>query len=349
MNKKIVISFIIIGALFIIIPFFFNTYNILRLISILFGIILITVSLALKENKNIYLIFIIPLVLIVLTYSLDIFLYTEFSRLPLYIYEIKSNDQVSTYNSFFYRIYNCNNDFTLDYGYEKRYVCSSNLLEEIDINTFLNNPLESYQNYKNKFVKIYGKISKISGRENMELDAYDVVDNSLNGYVNFNNEYKVSVVLDEELSSYRIYDYVSVIGRVDTYESGTIVLQDAYTIPSDIYNNFTYELNLRNDPTITNVINNYYLYGITSLNIKYAENAIYELSYLIADGKITIDDIIGNNGGEILRDENNNIAARKYELNDFNVLVCENSNYIFANKNLDLNGTTCSLVNLNDN
>ena len=35
-------------------------------------------------------------------------------------------------------------------------------------------------------------------------------------------------------------------------------------------------------------------------------------------------------------------------LNDFNVLVCENSNYIFANKNLDLNGTTCSLVNLND-
>ena len=70
----------------------------------------------------------------------------------------------------------------------------------------------------------------------MELNAYDVVDNSLNGYVNFNNEYKVSVVLDEDLSSYRIYDYVSVIGRVDTYESGTIVLQDAYTIPSDIYN-----------------------------------------------------------------------------------------------------------------
>ena len=55
MNKKIVISFIIIGALFIIIPFFFNTYNILRLISVLFGIILITISLALKENKNIYL------------------------------------------------------------------------------------------------------------------------------------------------------------------------------------------------------------------------------------------------------------------------------------------------------
>ena len=114
MNKKVVISLIIIASLFTVVPFFFNTYNILRLISVLFGIILITLSLALKENKNIYLIFIIPLVLIGLTYSLDIFLYTKFSRLPLYIYEINSNDQISTYNSFFYRIYNCNNNLTLD-------------------------------------------------------------------------------------------------------------------------------------------------------------------------------------------------------------------------------------------
>ena len=349
MNKKVVISLIIIASLFTVVPFFFNTYNILRLISVLFGIILITLSLALKENKNIYLIFIIPLVLIGLTYSLDIFLYTKFSRLPLYIYEINSNDQISTYNSFFYRIYNCNNNLTLDYGYEKKYVCSPDSLEEIDINNFLNNPLDSYQNYKNKFVKIHGKISKISGRENMELNAYDTLENSLNGYVNFNDEYKVSVILDEDLSNYRIYDFISVIGRVDKYENGTIILQDAYTIPSDIYDTFTYEVELNNTSNITNLINNYYLYGITSINIKYSENAIYELSYLIADNKITIDDIIGNNGGKILRDEDNNITARKYELSDFNILACENSNYIFANKNSDLDNTFCSLEDSNNN
>lgn len=348
MNKKIVLSFIIIGTLFIIIPFFFNTYSIFRLICVLLGILLITISLVLKENKNIYLIFIIPLILIGLTYSLDIFLYIKFSRLPIYIYEIKSNDQVSTYNSFFYRIYNCNNDLILDYGYEKKYACANGLLKEIDINAFLSNPLESYQKYKNKFVKIYGKISKISGRENMELDAFEIVDNSLNGYVNFHNDYKVSVVLDEDLSTYRIYDYVSVVGRVDKYENGTITLKDAYTIPSNIYEKFIYEVELSDSTQITNLIDNYYLYGIKTLNIKYAENAIYELSYLIADGKITIDDIIGNSGGEILKDENDNIIAKKYELNDFNVLVCENSNYIFVNKKINIDKNFCNLDLINN-
>lgn len=348
MNKKIVLSFIIIETLFIIIPFFFNTYSIFRLICVLLGILLITISLVLKENKNIYLIFIIPLILIGLTYSLDIFLYIKFSRLPIYIYEIKSNDQVSTYNSFFYRIYNCNNDLILDYGYEKKYACANDLLKEIDINAFLSNPLESYQKYKNKFVKIYGKISKISGREKMELDAFEIVDNSLNGYVNFHNDYKVSVVLDEDLSTYRIYDYVSVVGRVDKYENGTITLKDAYTIPSNIYEKFIYEVELSDSTQITNLIDNYYLYGIKTLNIKYAENAIYELSYLIADGKITIDDIIGNSGGEILKDENDNIIAKKYELNDFNVLVCENSNYIFVNKKINIDNNFCNLELINN-
>ena len=74
MNKKAII-FIIIGTFFIIIPFFFNTYNIIRLISVLLGIVLITISLIFKENKNIYLIIIVPLILIVLTYSLDVLLY----------------------------------------------------------------------------------------------------------------------------------------------------------------------------------------------------------------------------------------------------------------------------------
>lgn len=100
MNKKAII-FIIIGTFFIIIPFFFNTYNIIRLISVLLGIVLITISLIFKENKNIYLIIIVPLILIVLTYSLDVLLYVELSKIPIYIYELKSNDKISTYNSFF--------------------------------------------------------------------------------------------------------------------------------------------------------------------------------------------------------------------------------------------------------
>ena len=337
--KKILLF--IIGIILLLVPYLFNTYNILRLISVLLGIIIITISLIFSDNKNIYLIIIMPLFLLLLTYSADMFLYSKFSRLPIYIYEIKSNEQISTYNSIFYRIYNCNNELTLDYGYQKKYVCDNSLLDEIDINTFLINPEESYQNNKNKFIKITGKISKIIGRESIELNSYNATTNSLNGYVTFNNDYKISVILDEDLSMYRIYDYVTVIGRVADYKDKTIILDDAYTIASDIYNEFTYDIKTNSNLDLINLVSNYYLYGINTINVIYDPNTIYELRYLITDGKIDIDNIIGDNGGEILRDEDNNIIAKKYELNDFNVLVCENDKNILANKSFELNKDLC--------
>ena len=339
--KKIIVL-LIIGILFLIIPNFFNAYNILRLISVLLGIILITISLIFSPNKNIYLIVIMPLFLILLSYSIDIFLYSKFNRIPIYVYEIKSNDNISTYNSLFYRIYNCNNTLTLDYNYQKKYVCGNDTLDEIDINTFLLNPKENFKIYKNKFVKIIGKISKISGRELIELNAYDETVNALNGYVTFNNDYKIDVHLDEDLSNYRIYDYLTVIGRVVSYENGTIILEDAYTIPSDIYDDYTYEVTTNNTKNLKILLNNYYLYGIDSINVKYSNNSIYELNYVLTDGKINIGDIINNIGGEILRDSENIIVAKKYELDDFNIMVCENDKTIFANKNYELNANLCN-------
>ena len=339
--KKIIVL-LIIGILFLIIPNFFNAYNILRLISVLLGIILITISLIFSPNKNIYLIVIMPLFLILLSYSIDIFLYSKFNRIPIYVYEIKSNDNISTYNSLFYRIYNCNNTLTLDYNYQKKYVCGNDTLDEIDINTFLLNPKENFKIYKNKFVKIIGKISKISGRELIELNAYDETVNALNGYVTFNNDYKIDVHLDEDLSNYRIYDYLTVIGRVVSYENGTIILEDAYTIPSDIYDDYTYEVTTNNTKNLKILLNNYYLYGIDSINVKYSNNSIYELNYVLTDGKINTGDIINNIGGEILRNSENIIVAKKYELDDFNIMVCENDKTIFANKNYELNANLCN-------
>ena len=56
--KKILLF--IIGIILLLVPYLFNTYNILRLISVLLGIIIITISLIFSDNKNIYLIIIMP-------------------------------------------------------------------------------------------------------------------------------------------------------------------------------------------------------------------------------------------------------------------------------------------------
>ena len=90
------------------------------------------------------------------------------------------------------------------------------------------------------------------------------------------------------------------------------------------------------------ILQNYYLYGISALNIKYANDAIYELSYLITDSRITLDDIVGDTSATNLYNEEETLIAKSYELEKFNVLVCENDKKIIANKNFELNINLCN-------
>lgn len=346
--KKRSIIFLVIGAILLIIPFCFAKYSIVRLISLFLGIFLITLSLVFFKRKNIFLIILTPIILLCLSYAVDTFLFYKFNRIPLFVYKIESSDKLSVYNSFFYRIYNCNGELVLDYGYQKDYVCDDDDLEAIDINTFLSDPNNAFSDYKGKFVKISGKISKLSGVENVELSSYTVTENSLNGYVNFNTNYVVRAHVDEELSTYRIYDNITIIGRVEseTLENNTTVINivDTKLIPSDIYDSYSYEIvNSTNRDLISLVSEqNYYLYGISTLNVKYANDAIYELSYLITDSRITLDDIIGNTSGTNLYAEDEVLVAKSYELEKFNLLVCENDKKVIANKSYDLDIDLCN-------
>lgn len=346
--KKRSIVLLVVGVILLIIPFCFDVYNLLRLITLALGIFLVTLGLVFSKKKNIFLIILTPIILLCLSYAVDTFLFYQFNRIPLFVYEIKSSEQVSTYNSFFYRIYDCAGKLTLDYGYQKSYVCDNENLQTLNINDFLNDPKESYDNYKNKFVKITGKISKLSGKESLMLSAYTTTENSLNGYVNFNTNYNVQVNVDELLSSYRIYDFITVIGRVSkiTEENGeyTIILFDTKLIPSDIYESYSYEIVRSNSQELINLVSeqNYYLYGLSAVNIKYANDAIYELSYLITDSRITLDDILGDASAINYYDDEEKLVAKSYELEKFNVLVCENDKKILANKDFELSIDLCN-------
>ena len=346
MKKKSLI-FLILGLIMLILPFCFNVYSVFRLLCLAFSIILITLSLAFSKFKNIFLIILLPLILLGLSYALDTFLFYQFNRIPIFVYEIKSSEKVSVYNSFFYRIYNCNKELVLDYGYNKSYVCSKDNIDVIDINEFLKNPSESYKKYKNKFVKISGKISRINGNENIELGSYTFTEESLNGYVNFNTNYAVEISISEDLSNYRIYDDLTVIGLVSKYDDSNqkyyIYLDDVLLIPSKNYEKYSYEIENTKSKELVSLVSeqNIYLYGIKKFNIRYSNNYLYELSYLITDSRITIDNLINNVAAENLKNENEELVAKKYELEYYNLLVCENSKKIIANKDFDLDIDLC--------
>lgn len=343
--KKRLIVLLGLGLTLMIVPFLINIYSIFRIISLVLGIILITVSLCLKKKRNIFYIILVPLIMLVFSYGIDTLLFYTLKRVPVFSYAIKSSDKMRTYNSFFYRVFDCNGDLTLDYGYTKNYVCSNDCLDAININSFMQDAEESFKKYHHKFVHIYGKISKITGNENIELASFTQGDDTLNGYVNFNLNNILIVNTDENLSKYRIYDYVDVYGKVTSINDGKITLTNTKLVASDIYDTYSFEIIASDDNKLTNLVKekDYYYYGLNTINVKYDGDNIYELSYLLTDDRFKFDDLIKGKEYEVFKNDEDVEVAKKYKLEKFDLLECSNGKKIVANSKSKANQSICDL------
>lgn len=343
--KKRLIVLLGLGLTLMIVPFLINIYSIFRIISLVLGIILITVSLCLKKKRNIFYIILVPLIMLVFSYGIDTLLFYTLKRVPVFSYAIKSSDKMRTYNSFFYRVFDCNGNLTLDYGYTKNYVCSNDCLDAININSFMQDAEESFKKYHHKFVHIYGKISKITGNENIELASFTQGDDTLNGYVNFNLNNILIVNTEENLSKYRIYDYVDVYGKVTSINDGKITLTNTKLVASNIYDTYSFEIIASDDNKLTNLVKekDYYYYGLNTINVKYDGNNIYELSYLLTDDRFKLDDLIKDKEYEIFKNEEDVEVAKKYKLEKFDLLECSNGKKIVANSKSKANQSICDL------
>lgn len=343
--KKRLIVLLGLGLTLMIVPFLINIYSIFRIISLVLGIILITVSFCLKKKRNIFYIILVPLIMLVFSYGIDTLLFYTLKRVPVFSYAIKSSDKMRTYNSFFYRVFDCNGNLTLDYGYTKNYVCSNDCLDAININSFMQDAEESFKKYHHKFVHIYGKISKITGNENIELASFTESDNTLNGYVNFNLNNILIVNTDENLSKYRIYDYVDVYGKVTSINDGKITLTNTKLVASDIYDTYSFEIIASDDNKLTNLVKekDYYYYGLNTINVKYDGDNIYELSYLLTDDRFKFDDLIKGKEYEVFKNDEDVEIAKKYKLEKFDLLECSNGKKIVANSKSKANQSICDL------
>lgn len=343
--KKRLIVLLGLGLTLMIVPFLINIYSIFRIISLVLGIILITVSLCLKKKRNIFYIILVPLIMLVFSYGIDTLLFYTLKRVPVFSYAIKSSDKMRTYNSFFYRVFDCNGNLTLDYGYTKNYVCSNDCLDAININSFMQDAEESFKKYHHKFVHIYGKISKITGNENIELASFTQGDDTLNGYVNFNLNNILIVNTEENLSKYRIYDYVDVYGKVTSINDGKITLTNTKLVASDIYDTYSFEIIASDDNKLTNLVKekDYYYYGLNTINVKYDGDNIYELSYLLTDDRFKFDDLIKGKEYEVFKNEEDVEVAKKYKLEKFDLLECSNGKKIVANSKSKANQSICDL------
>jgi len=326
-RKKLLI---VLGLLLIFLPFMTLTYSIYYLISCLVGIIVLLIGLLLNRVNILRLIF-YPLIIIALVLTLDYFKTTIFMKEPLIAVKYKSSQSVAIYNSFLYRAYSCEDKIIIDYNYTMPYACKKEDLEVKTINKFLENPSQSYKDYKNKFVYLTGKINTIVGNTQIVLNSYNE-EVSLNGYVTFDERKKVIVdKLNINPSKYNIYDYIEVIGLVSNYkvvnDTIEVYLQDAKIIDSDIYKEYELLVNNINNFDKVKAYDNLYYLGISKIYYKYDENNIYELDYLISDKKESVDNLIYGIKPSYIEEKN-----RLYELEKYNILICENADVVFMNK-----------------
>ncbi len=313
-----------------IIPYFFHTFSIYRFIALIIGIIVLIVGLCLNGSKLFFKLPLYLITLIILSLGLDYLNYICFKSSPIIAYKIKSSSTVATYNSLFYRIYDCQGQYLLD-NYDKNYACSADDLKTISINEFLTSPSQSYHDYKNKFVRIEGKIGSIIGTSSLTINPYTEAEEVKNGYVTFDLEKAVQVnELDINPAQYFNYDYVDIIGRVASYDEDkeTIYLDDAIVVDNHIYDNYELIVNNIDTDDVIKAGDIYYV-GISSIFYKYREDILYELDYLLSDKRESIDNLIKDVEAEKIND--NDLL---YSLNDYQIVVCANKNTLILNKRI---------------
>lgn len=338
MNKNKIVL-ILISVLFIVVPFFINVYSIYKLISVCVGIIILDVSFIFSKKINMFLLIYLPILLLIITYSLDYLKVYTLKLSPIFIFENKINDDVSIYNSLFYRLYKCSDKEYFDNNYQKSFMCDTKLIEDLNINKLLNEPKNSFKEYKNDFIKVTGKLSKISGTSSIELQAYTEVDASLNGYVKFNETSKLVINLEGiDVSNYKIYDYITVVGLLSDFDKGsdTLTLINTKIEENNLYNNYDIHVIESNkcENKLKEYTDNFYLYCLENIYLDYKIDK-YELSYALKDKKITINELIKNSKVEEIE------KYKLYKLEKFDILSCNEQKNILINKNEEINISLC--------
>lgn len=343
MNKKKILLFI--SILLITLPYFINIYSILRILSFTLGVMLFSIILFMSK-KTYFLNSIIIITILVSASFVDYFL-SHYERIPFIAKKVVSSEKVTTYYSFFYQINVCGNNQILDKFYQKGYTCDKFDLEEITVNNFLS----TYEKDKRPYLKIKGKVSAILSDKYIELNPYEINENDLNGNVTFQKDIVLRLPIKDlnlKIDEYKIYDEIEFIGRVKKEKKETekniYLFTDVIILPNNLYKSF--EIIVENDDSckfdktsyVETKENKYYTSCLKNIDIRFNEENVYDLDYVLLDEKITLKKLIDLNK-EFSVDENNNYL---YKLNNLNIIVC-NNNEVILGKNINFSQNYCSV------
>ena len=320
---------LIIGIILLVVSLLLDKYNLLRAILCILSIILFTYSNQLeRQNKRIF----IPIFIIVFSFfviSLDYLNVTLFKKAPILTFSIVKSDYGKVYNALGYRVWTCKDDtFKVDPLYKLGYYCQKETMTSESINNVLSTIISNFDDYKDSYVKITGRVTKVVDDSKFYMQTFKEIDNLINFdensklYVQFN--YGNSNVLGLQPNS-----IVTVIGKINqkigndiymidsTFNSEAITSGDVlFGAEENIYCEYEKDLWFQTSDNI------FYRSCIQDLNITIANNQ-YNLQNAIRNNLITLQEIKDEALGYQTQNKD---KSTLYKFKDFNLLVCDPSN-----------------------
>ncbi len=335
-----------------------NEVSAIRPIMWILAIILLTINIvkALKL-KPVFLVLVF-FVTFLLSLVIDGLGALAFKHIPVFSYNITSVGNTKVYNSLGLRIWQCNKDepkYIFDLFNNNGYLCNAEDIDVIDSNSFLNSVVDNYAEYKNKYTKIKGKISKKTGQNYLEMQPYKVSDVQINGAVSFASNITLRILFNNntpELNNYDVYDEIMVVGLVKNLEvdnSKYIIYMGEAKIVSNINLN-DFEVGITGENVCSekrlvysNLDNDIYTYCIQDMFINYPDNN-YELANALSSNKLQIEELY-NNPLEVIHSEVDD--SNLYKFSDYSILICDETyskDIIIGDKKMNFDSVTCNKI-----
>ena len=323
-NKRFITMAI--GIVLLVIALLMSKFNLIRVIICLLSIVLLTYSNQLERtNKKLF----IPLFVIIFTFfviALDYLVVGAFKKTPIFTYSIVSTGKGTVYNAIGYRVWSCENKtFKVDPLYKLGYYCEKETMSAESINNVLSNVVSNFDNYKDSYAKIIGRVSGINDDNSFYMQMFK----EENNLIKFDDTIKLYVQFDytnKDVSSLAVNSIVTVLGRIDRMENNNIYMIDSsftkennssgdviFGAETNIYCEYDKELWFQTSDNI------FYKSCIEDVNLR-INNSIYNLQNAIQNDLISLDEIKDEASGYQTQSKDD---SKIYKFKDFNMLVCD--------------------------
>lgn len=351
-NLKWILIFV--GIFLLLVSMVINYVTYLRIILNIIGIIILVIATVMQGGVKVKFVVLYFFLYLIIAILLDTVVVINFNRLPVYSYNIITSNNSRVLNAIGYRVWDCKGKaLKVDRFYKLGYYCDASEMEAIDVNAFLSEAVDNFDEYKNNYFKISGKISSKDGSSYIEMQPYHTNEITINGYVNFADNITLRALFnssEESLVNYEIYDSITLVGKIwhikEENNKYVVYMEDTKIVEEETKDN--YQIIASPNPTCENKRTliyagadyNLYTECLNNVIVKYNESNVYELSSLLSSGKLKLTDVLEKANDEQVQESD---GTKLYIYDSFKIIKCSESagSDIIIGENIDFSKDYC--------